>query len=472
MDRQDPPHIPEGTGDPLRIKRVALRLTNWTERWVPDAWVVALMLTLVVFLIAIAWGGETPFTATRAWGEGFWELLTLMAQFAFAIIVAYAVASAAPVSRLLSRLASIPNRDKPWQAILLMAIFAIVTGWINWAVTIVASAVFVPFVARNNPNVDYRLLVTAAYLGIGTIWHAGLSGTAPLITATPGNFLIQNGVISDTIPVSQTVFTSWNLIMSLIVATVGIAIVVAMTPSSEDARTISREQAEELIKTDAPTRPDRQLTPAEKMEWWPGWNVIFGLATTGYLVFLIVTGGFAAWTIDAYNLLFLSLAIWLHWRPASFLPAVQEGVKGAWGVLIQFPFYAGIFGLIQNTALVNKLSGLFEGITTPTTFAPILYWYSGILNYFVPSGGSKWAIEAPYLIEAGEAQGFSPAAITIAYAWGDMMSNIIQPFWAIPLLAIVGLKFGEILGYCIIIFIALLAIGSIGMFFLPAGLGT
>jgi short-chain fatty acids transporter len=461
-----PPSGPLGS-----LQNLGIRLTGWTERWVPDAWVVALLLTLPVFLAAIIWGDADPFDATKAWGEGIWSLLELMAQFSFAIVVAFAVATAPPVSRALNRLASVPNSDKPWQALLLMAAFAFVTGWINWAVTIVASAVFVPYIAKNNPKVDYRLLVTAAYLGIGTIWHAGLSSSAALIAATPGNFLIENKILSDVIPVNETIFTTWNIIMSLLVAAVGMAIIVALSPPPERALTISAEDAEKIIGTGEVERPQGRLTPAERMEWWPGFNIIFGAATAGYFVYLVVTLGFEGWTIDTYNLLFLSAALWLHFRPRPFLNACERGVRGAWGVLVVFPFFAGIFGMVQFTKLGEALADLFASIASTDTFAPFVYWYSGILNYFVPSGGAKFAIEAPYILPAGDAVGFSHAATTMAYAWGDMMSDMIQPFWAIALLAIVRLRFGQIMGYCVVVWIAFLIVTTVGMFLLPANLG-
>lgn len=457
------------------IQRFGIRVTAWTERWVPDAWIVALMLTIPVFILAIIWGDVTPRAAALAWGKGIWALLTLMAQFSFAIIVAYAVAVSKPVSKVLNWLASLPDENKPWQAILLMALFAYATGWINWAVTIVASAVFVPFIAKNNPNVDYRLLVTAAYLGIGTIWHAGLSGSAVLIAASPSSFLIENGILQSVIPVNETIFTAWNIGMSIAVVLLGTIIVVALSPPPEKAYRITREEAEALIGTGeqlGAQQSEKPQTPAEKMEWWPGWNIGFGSATAAYLIYLIATQGFNAWTINAYNLLFLSLAILLHWRPRHFLNACERGVRGAWGVLIVFPFFAGIFGMIQFTNLGQTLSSFFTSIATPETFAPIIYWYSGILNYFIPSGGAKYAIEASYILEAGRALGFSNAATTMAYAWGDMMTDMIQPFWALALLAIVRLKFGQIMGYCTVVWLGYLILTSIGMFLLPPMLGV
>jgi short-chain fatty acids transporter len=178
------------------------------------------------------------------------------------------------------------------------------------------------------------------------------------------------------------------------------------------------------------------------------------------------------WTIDIYNMLFLGLAVLFHWRPKPFLNACQEGAKNTWGVLLQFPFYAGMFGMITYTKLGEFLSFCFhfypKNLSAHYLF---IYIYSGIMNYFLPSGGAKWSIEATYILEAGRKLGVSDAAVVLAYSWGDMMTDIIQPFWAIPMLTIVGLKFGQIMGYCTVIRLFYMVMVIIAMFFMPINLG-
>jgi short-chain fatty acids transporter len=158
-----------------------------------------------------------------------------------------------------------------------------------------------------------------------------------------------------------------------------------------------------------------------------------------------------AWTIDSYNLVLFALAILLHWQPKSFLQACEEGIKSTWGVVIQYPLYGGIFGLMSYTELGSVLTHFFVNASSPRLFPLVVYVYSAILNYFVPSGGSKWIVEASYLIPAGQALGVSIPTVTLSYAYGDMTTNLIQPFWAIPILAVAGLRFGDILGYCCIL---------------------
>jgi short-chain fatty acids transporter len=157
----------------------------------------------------------------------------------------------------------------------------------------------------------------------------------------------------------------------------------------------------------------------------------------------------------------------MHWTPASFLKAALEGGSFIWGVIIQFPFYAGIFGIIKFSGLSDVMGDWFTAIATKNTYPFIVVWYSGILNYIVPSGGAKWAIEAPYIMTAGKTLGVSPQLTVIAYAWGDMVTDVIQPFWAIPLMGVAKLGFRDIMGYCMVYFLIYMVVISLGFWFLP-----
>ena len=173
------------------VSVLGARLSAFSERWVPDAWVVCMGLTAIALALALGGAGASPHEALLAWGEGVWVLLTLAMQFTIAMVAAHACVASAPVHRLLDRLARLPDPERPLQAILLTGVFSLVTGYLNWALCLVACALFVPFVCRRNPRVDARVLVAAAYLGLGTVWHGGFSGSAPLILATPGNPLLE-----------------------------------------------------------------------------------------------------------------------------------------------------------------------------------------------------------------------------------------------------------------------------------------
>ncbi len=455
-----------------QLRDFGARLSLVTERWVPDSWVVCMLLTAIALVLALVGAGATPEEAVLAWGQGVWKLLSLAMQFTLAMMAAYACVTSRPVYRLLDRLASMPDPQRPVQAVLLAGVFSLVTGYLNWALCLVAGALFVPFIFRRNPRADVRVVVTAAYLGLGTIWHGGLSGSAPLIMATPGNPLLEPArgapVLERLYPVTETLFSTFNLLYLPVISIAGLAVICLLHPR-EGARTLSPAEVERMLP-----RPPEDVpvtTPAGRIEAFPGWVWLAVVLLAYPLGHSIVTRGFgASWTIDAYNVVFLALALALHGRAGPFLRACRSGVDTAWGIILQFPFYGGIFGLLQYTDLGHWLGRLFADVATADTFPTIVYLYSAFMNMFVPSAGSKWMIEAPFLIPAGAELGVSPVTIMFAYAYGDSTTNLIQPFFAIPLLAVTRIRFGEVVGYCFLVSAACLLVNLVTMAIIPARL--
>ena len=450
------------------LARAGLAITRWTERWVPDSWVIAVFLTLVVAGLAVGVGGASPAVALDAWGRGLWALLALAMQFTLMMVVSYACAVSRPVKRLFEWMASRPDPERPRQAILLMGLFSTVTAWLNWAFSLVVCAAFLPFIVRANPRADFRLLVTCAYLGLGTVWHTGLSGSAPLIIATPDNFLIKSGVLQELIPTTRTMFSLFNIGYALVAGGIGLIIVALLVPPADAALTVSDEQSARLMTAHTGKARPTTMIPAERLEWWPGWSLIVGGSMLGVFALQVRQVGLGqAWTIDNYNLLLLALGLLLHWYPKSFLSACEEGIKNTWGIVVQYPLYAGIFGLMSYTDLGKVLTHFFIQASSPRLFPVVVYLYSAVLNYFIPSGGSKWIVEASYLIPAGQALGVSVPTVTLSYAYGDMTTNLIQPFWAIPILAVAGLRFGDIMGYCFILTGLLLVFNILALLLIP-----
>ena len=448
------------------------RLCRFTQRWIPDSWVVCMLLTVAAILLAM-FGAEASLNeSVLAWGNGMWALLELGMQFSIAMIAAHACVSSRPVYRFLDWLAGLPDPKRPVQAIALIGAYALVTGYLNWALSVVASALFVPFVARRNPKADIRVVIAAAYLGICTIWHGGLSGSAPLILATPGNPLIAPAsgepVIDRLLPVTETLFIPFNLVFIAILGTVALATVMLLHPR-QNVQTLTSEQIDRMM----PTLPEDQApeTPAARMEASRGWIILAAILIGYPLGYSIVTRGFgASWTINAYNAVFLVAALLLQGRPSNLVRAFANGARTASGVILQFPFYAGIFGVINNTGLGAWLGELFVAFATTETYPLVVYFYSGFVNLFVPSGGSKWLIEAPYLLPAARELGVSATTTVLAYAYGDATTNFIQPFWAIPILTVTRLKFGDVLGYTGIAAVVCMLISVIAMLIIPSNL--
>jgi len=448
------------------------KLCHFTQRWVPDSWVVCMILTVLAILLAMVGAGASLNESVLAWGDGMWALLELAMQFSIAMIAAHACVSSKPVFTLLDRLATLPDKNRPVQAIVLTALYSMIIAYFNWALSVVASALFVPFVVRRNPKVDIRVLIAAAYLGLGTVWHGGLSGSAPLILATPGNPLIAPAtgepIIDRLIPVTESLFVPFNLIYLVVIGAVALATVVALHPRS-NRKTLSEDQVRQMMPSLAET--DAVGTPAGQMESFRGWIFLAAILIGYPLGYSIVTRGFGAtWTINAYNAVFLVSALLLQGRPSNLVRAFANGSRAASGVILQFPFYAGIFGVINNTGLGAWLGELFVTFATTETFPLIVYFYSGFMNIFVPSAGSKWLIEAPYLLPAAKELGVSATTTVLAYAYGDSTTNLIQPFWAIPILTVTRLKFGDVLGYTGIVAIVCLLVSVVAMLMIPANL--
>ena len=452
------------------LRDAGASLSRFTERWVPDSWVICMMLTVAAFALALLGAGVGLEESVLAWGDGVWVLLTLAMQFTIAMVAAHACVSSRPVFRWLDALASLPDPEKPTQAVWLAGIFSLVTGYLNWALCLVACALFVPFLARRNPKTDIRVMIAAAYLGLGTVWHCGLSGSAPLILATPGNPLLapsQGAAVVDRLyPVTETLFHPFNLVYMLVIGATGLLAAVALHPRS-GAVTLSREQVEAILPV-PPETDAAPTTPAERLEAFRGWVWLAAGLLAYPLGHSMVTRGFGtSWTINAYNAAFLIAALLLHGRPASFLRACRAGVDAAWGIILQFPFYAGIFGLMQNTGLGAWIGEGFAAIASQDSYPFVVYVYSAVMNLFVPSAGSKWLIEAPYLVPAGASLDVSVVTVLLAYSYGDSTTNLIQPFFAIPILAVTRMRFGDVVGYTFLVALACFAVSALAMAWIP-----
>jgi short-chain fatty acids transporter len=449
------------------------RLTSFTERWVPDSWVLCMILTVIALGLAVFGVGVSVQDAVLAWGGGMWTLLELAMQFTMALLAAHACVSSRVVYRLLDRLAGLPNPERPLQAVVLIAVYSVVAAYLNWALTVVASALFIPFVCRRNPKADIRILIAAAYLGICTVWHGGLSASAPLILATPGNPLHAPAsgapVVDRLIPVTETLFAPFNLVYLVVVSVVGLLTLVLLHPR-RGAVTLNAQQAEAILPQ-LPEDDSGDATPRGHIDRFRGWSLLAVVLILYPLGHSIVTSGFgASWTINAYNMVFLATAFLLHGRPDSLLKAVPRGVSTASGIILQFPFYAGIFGIMNSTGLGQWIGEIFVGISTTDTYPLIVYLYSGLLNLFVPSGGSKWLIEAPYLLPAARELGVSTVTTVLAYGYGDSTSNLVQPFWALPILTVTRVRFGDVLGYTFLVGLACFIVSVIAMLLIPVDL--
>jgi short-chain fatty acids transporter len=276
------------------------------------------------------------------------------------------------------------------------------------------------------------------------------------------------------IPVSTTTFSAFNLTLTATVVVVTTAVLLRLYPRAELVRTTDH------VLGDTPARPDAAAADphARAPERGPGFsfaraienryalNLVMGLLGLTAFWSLYAEGGYRV-SLNVFNFAFLFLALLLHPNPLSFTHAAAHGARYVWGIVIQFPFYAGMYGLIRYSGLAEIIARWFVSIASPRTFPVIIYWYSGILSYFIPSGGSKWAVEAPYVLSAAKALGVAAPHAVLAYAWGDMSTHFLQPFWAIPLLAIARVEFKDIVGYLAALFVVNFILVSAAFMLLP-----
>lgn len=449
-------------------------LTRWTERWIPDAFVIVIVLSIVAYIFALIWGfkpeigfGVRAYQSVQAWGKGFWVLLEFAMQMCLIMMTGYILACSPPIRRLMNGIAGWSNPEKPWQAIIIMSLFSMILAWLNWGLSLIGSAMLALFILRRNPKVDYRLLVAGAYLGLGCTWHSGLSGSATLLVATPDNFLIKGKLLDAVIPVSNTIFHPFNLILTLIVVVVVTILMGLMHPKPEKTFVVKPELMDQLKLYEAPPKPIKFENPSDWMNWWSGFNIIVFIGGLIWLIWHFSTKGLEL-TLNVVNFAMLMLGILFHWRPWSFLKATEEAGKAVWGIVIQFPFYAGIFGLFRFTMLSEVFTKAFVAISTPQTFPLFIYWYGGLLNYLIPSGGGEWAVVSPYIVPAAKQLGVGMGTTVVTYAWSDMMTDMIQPFWAIAMLAVAKLNFRDIMGWLLMVFIVYFIITSLAfLFFIP-----
>ena len=433
------------------LAAVSRPLVRLVERYLPDPYIFVLILTLVAFAAAIGIEGTSPLAVVGMWGDGFWNLLSFSMQMLLVLVTGFMLASTPLVKSLLRRLAEIAN--SPGGAILLVSVVSLAASWINWGFGLVVGALFAKEVARQI-RVDYRLLIASAYSGF-LVWHGGLAGSIPLSISTPDHpFQDLIGII----PTSETIFSVTNLAILAMLFVVVPLTNRMMLPSEEDSVIVDAEQLHE------PEVAEGGNTPADWLETSRGLSWLIGAAGLAYLIRHFSGGG--GLTLDVINFLFLTLAILLHGSPRGLLAALNEAVKGGAGIVIQFPFYAGIMGIMTASGLAETISSALVSLATADTLPFWTFLSAGIVNFFVPSGGGQWAVQAPVVLPAAQALGTDVARTAMAVAWGDAWTNMIQPFWALPILGIAGLGAKDIMGFCVIHLVLSGILISLGLLYL------
>lgn len=426
------------------IRKLGNLFSRIAQRMLPDAFLFALILCFIVFVLGMLVEGQGFMQMVDFFGGGMWAFLPFSMQMALIIVTGSALATSKPVKAVLVALARACKT--PTQAILMVSFVALIGCWLNWGFGLIIGALLAKELARTVKGIHYPLLVASAYSGF-LIWHAGLSASIPLkLTGADG--IMKKFADGTVVPASDTIFSAPNLIL-IVLFLISLPIInMLMIPKGKDETievdpALFVEEEEELVKA------KKDMTPAERMEHSMVLSMIMGVLGLIYIASYFAKGGSISLNIVIY--IFLVLGIILHKTPIHYVHAVHEAVKGVGGVVLQFPFYAGIMAMMIKSGLAGTFSQGFVNISTAKTFPFFTFLSAGVVNFFVPSGGGQWGVQGPIMIPAATELGVPYAKTAMAIAWGDAWTNMIQPFWALPLLGVAKLNIRDIMGYTTVV---------------------
>lgn len=428
----------------------------------PAPFTIAVVLTLVTMFLAFVLTDSDSTPLDRGieilgfWEKGLWTppLLVFAMQMMLMLVLGHALALTKPVDAVIGFATRFCNNTA--NAAFIVTFLTVIVALFNWGLGLIFGAILARKVgehaARNNFNLNYPLIGAAGYSGL-MVWHGGISGSAPIKVAEAGHIkgLMQNVVsadqlalLPDPVTFSDTVFSSMNLVAMLLVIVV-LPVFMFLMGKRSDKSSVLPELAEE--KGDG----EFHATGAERLDRSRIFSLLFGLMILAYSLSIAANifpeKGFAFINPNFINLLLLGLCLSLHQNFHRFLKAIDRAIGGASGILIQFPLYFGIMGIMNSSGLVQIFSDFFVNISTETTFPIFTFISAGIVNIFVPSGGGQWGVQGPIILQAAMDLGVSIPKSIMALAYGDQLTNMLQPFWALPLLGITGLKAKEILPY-------------------------
>ncbi|THD48814.1 MAG: short-chain fatty acid transporter [Bradyrhizobium sp.] len=433
------------------LVRIAIAFTAWAERWFPDAYIFVAVAVMVVSVGAIA-NGASPLAVSVAFGNGFWSLITFTMQMAFIVIGGYVVATSAPAQRLIRSLARLPKTGTG--AVGLVAAAAMIASLLNWGFSLIVGGLLVRALAeRRELHMDYRAAGAAAYLGLGATWAMGLSSSAAQLQANAASLPKSLLTITGVIPFTETIFMWQSFLITAVLLVISISIAIWSAPGPSAAMTAEAMGIEISHEEEINVLPPQK--PGDWLEHSPMLTILLSLLAAGWLFyeFSRQSAILAISNLNTYNFLFVMAGLLLHWRPKRFLAAVAKSVPATAGVLIQFPLYGAIAAILtqaKNGAGVtvsDHISHAFVSMSTQHLYPLLIGVYSAILGFFVPSGGGKWLLEAPYVMQAANDLKVHLGWAVQVYNAAEALPNLINPFWMLPLLGVLGLRARDLVGF-------------------------
>lgn len=425
------------------------------QRVLPSPFTIAILLTVFTVILALLLTESKTdqwhlIELLLYWEGGFFDFLKFAMQMMLILVLGHVLALTLPANKLLNNL--VKHCTSTARAAFIVTFISVLVAFLNWGLALILGAIFARKVgehaSKNKIPLNYPLIGAAGYSGL-MVWHGGLSGSAPLKVAEEGHkFVEQIGLI----PFSDTIFSTMNLVCMLTLIVV-LPLAMYWMGKRVESNLLYLE-----VEAEADPTP-KTITGAERLDHSPILSTILGLVMTfiGFYKVLLAplfNGQGFDWSFSFINpnyiiFMLFGFAILLHGSFFKFNQAVSKGIGGSAGIMIQFPFYAGIMGIMIGSGLVNVFSNVFVELSTARTFPVFTFFSAGLVNIFVPSGGGQWLVQGPILIEASQRLQVPIEKSILALCYGDQITNMLQPFWALPLLGITGLKAKEILPYTV-----------------------
>ncbi|KAA5834404.1 TIGR00366 family protein [Saccharopolyspora hirsuta] len=425
------------------MTKIANFFTELMRRYLPDPFVFAIGLTFLTLLLALTVEGKGFIEITEAWGDGFWNLLSFTTQMAVILAMGYVLASAPVTDRVLN--AVVGRVHQPRTAVAVATLIGSVGSYLNWGFGLVIGGIVAKKLALKVPGVHYPLIIAAAYSGF-TMYGLGLSATIPLTISTSGHALESKmGVIA----LAETIFSPPMLLTALAVLVTLPVLNALLHPKPGQPV----KEIDPALHTESKARPVESedfggVTVASRLNNSRILSLLIGALGMVYVVVYFIRGGAA--DLDLVNFFILFLGILLLGTPAAYVAKLGEGIKTISGIILQYPFYAGIMAIMAASGLVGTISQVFVDISTPETLG---FWgliSSFVINFFAPSGGGHWVIQGPFMVDAANAIGAPMPDVAMSVMLGNAWNDLVQPFWILPALALSRLRLKDVMGYTVI----------------------
>ncbi len=420
------------------------------QRWLPRPFTLSIILSGLVGVLGMVICGKSAADMVNYWGKGFFGLFPFTMQMVLIVVTGHALASAPIVQSMLGTLAAIPRGPK--SAIFIVGFISCLVSYINWGFGLVIGALIAKEVAikKRGMGIHYPLMIAAVY---GGNVLRGPSSAIPLSIATPGHFLEK---VCGIIPVSDTLFSSWNMFITVVLFFIIPGLCALLSPSKDD-KYPPVELDSAIIEAELKRQEKERAGHIKKVDRSPAERLDNSVII---MIFLVAAGFWYLYNffagqqkfnlnLNTINFAFMMLGLLAHGSPARYSEAVGEAVKSVGGIILQFPFYAGMMGMMRDSGLTIAISNFFVSISSAKTLPLFTFWSAGLINIFIPSGGGQWAVQGPIMMEAAKALNADGAKVAMALCWGDSWTNQIQPFWALTILAIAGLGVRDIMGFCL-----------------------